>query len=108
MTSLSDLNLTLRHAITNSPWIGDNYKIHYNMSPLKNLSKIKTPTLIMSKLEDQRVTVTGSYKLYHALIANNITTKFIAYPGGGHFPSDPVNSKDVSDRWISWLKQYLE
>lgn len=107
MTSLSNMNLTLRHAITNSPWVGDNYEIHYNMSPLKNLSKIKTPTLVMSKVEDQVVTVTGSYKLYHALIANNIPTKFIAYPGGGHFPSDPINRKDVYDRWISWLKKYL-
>ena len=108
MTSLSNMNLTLRHAITNSPWIGDNYQIHYDMSPLKNLSKIKTPTLVMSKVEDQVVTVTGSYKLYHALIANKIPTKFIAYPGGGHFPYDPVNRKDVSDRWISWLKLYLD
>ncbi|WP_019668962.1 S9 family peptidase [Eudoraea adriatica] len=107
MTSLSNMNLTLRHAITNSPWVGDNYKDHYNMSPLKNLSKIKAPTLVMSKVEDQVVTVTGSYKLYHALLANNIPTKFIAYPGGGHFPSDPINRKDVYDRWISWLKEYL-
>jgi dipeptidyl aminopeptidase/acylaminoacyl peptidase len=108
MTSLSSMNLTLRHAITNSPWVGDNYQIHYNMSPLKFLSKIKTPTLIMSKVEDQVVTVTGSYKLYHALLANDIPTQFIAYPGGGHFPSDPVNSKDVYDRWLSWLKKYLD
>ncbi|MGB5665137.1 S9 family peptidase [Eudoraea sp.] len=107
MTSLSSMNLTLRHAITKSPWVGDNYKDHYNMSPLKNLSKIKTPTLVMSKVEDQVVTITGSYKLYHALLANNIPTKFIAYPGGGHFPSDPINRKDVYDRWISWLKEYL-
>jgi dipeptidyl aminopeptidase/acylaminoacyl peptidase len=107
MTSLSNMNLTLRHAITNSPWVGDNYKDHYNMSPLKNLSNIKTPTLVMSKVEDQVVTVTGSYKLYHALLANNIPTKFIAYPGGGHFPSDPINRKDVYDKWISWLKKYL-
>jgi len=108
MTSLSNMNLTLRHAIAKSPWVGDNYKSFYNMSPLKNLSKIKTPTLVMSKVEDQVVAVTGSYKLYHALLANNIPVKFIAYPGGGHFPSDPVNSKDVYDRWISWLKKYLD
>ncbi|MFT4786335.1 MAG: dipeptidyl aminopeptidase/acylaminoacyl peptidase [Cyclobacteriaceae bacterium] len=108
MTSLTSMNLTLRHAITNSPWVGDNYKVHYEMSPLKNLSKIKAPTLVMSKVEDQIVSVTGSYKLYHALIANNIPTKFIAYPGGGHFPSDPINRKDVYDRWINWLQIYLD
>ncbi len=108
MTSLSRMNLTLRHAITNSPWIGENYQLHHDMSPLRYLPDIKTPTLIMSKVEDQVVSVTGSYKLYHALLANDIPVKFIAYPGGGHFPSDPVNRKDVTDRWIKWLKDYMD
>ncbi len=107
MTSLTRMNLTLRHAITNSPWVGDNYELHFDMSPMKNLAKIQTPTLIMSKVEDQIVSVTGSYKLYHALLANHIPTKFIAYPGGGHFPSDPLNQKDVYDRWVGWLEHYL-
>lgn len=107
MTSLTRMNLTLRHAITTSPWVGDNYKEHYAMSPMKNLSKIKVPTLVMSKVEDQIVSVTGSYKLYHALVANKVPSKFIAYPGGGHFPSDPANRKDVYDRWIAWLENYL-
>ncbi len=107
MTSLSRMNLTLRHAITNSPWVGNNYQLHYEMSPLKNLSRIKVPTLVMSKVQDQTVSVTGSYKLYHALLANKIPTQFFAYPGGGHFPADPVNRKDVYDRWVRWLEKYL-
>ena len=101
------MNLTLRHAITNSPWVGNNYQLHYEMSPLKNLSRIKVPTLVMSKVQDQTVSVTGSYKLYHALLANKIPTRFFAYPGGGHFPADPVNRKDVYDRWVRWLEKYL-
>ncbi|MBC8033531.1 MAG: prolyl oligopeptidase family serine peptidase [Chitinophagaceae bacterium] len=78
------------------------------MSPISNLSKIRTPTLIMSVVSDERVSITGSYKLYHALKANDVPVQFIAYPGTGHFPSDPINANDVYKRWTSWLKKYLD
>jgi dipeptidyl aminopeptidase/acylaminoacyl peptidase len=108
MYSLSDLNRMRRHAITDSPYKGDNYLTAIKNSPISNFSKIRTPTLIMSDTDDSRVTVTGSYKLFGALRDNNVPVKFIAYPTGGHFPSDPVRYADVYQRWIEWLKIYLD
>jgi len=105
--SLGDLNRMRRHAITDSPYKGDNLKLAQEQSPLTNLSKIVTPTLVMSKTEDARVSITGSYKLYHALRDNGIETQFIAYPGPGHVVSDPVRSIDVHQRWLGWLEKYL-
>ncbi len=107
MSSLTDLNVMIRHALTSSPWKGDNYKKYYEMSPISNLSKVRTPTLIMSVVSDERVSITGSYKLYHALKANDVPVQFIAYPGTAHFPADPVNANDVYQRWTLWLKKYL-
>jgi dipeptidyl aminopeptidase/acylaminoacyl peptidase len=107
MYSLSDLNRMRRHAITDSPYKGDNLKSAYEQSPIKNFSKLKTPTLVMSKVADSRVSITGSYKLYNALRDNGIPTQFIAYPGSGHLVTDPVRSKDVYDRWLSWFEKYL-
>lgn len=107
MYSLNDLNRMRRHAITDSPYKGDNLMKALEQSPLMHLSKIRTPTLIMSKTGDARVTITGSYKLYGALRDNNVPVQFIAYPGPGHFPSDPVRSLDVYTRWIGWLEKYL-
>ncbi|MDW3195776.1 MAG: S9 family peptidase [Cytophagales bacterium] len=107
MYSLNDLNRMRRHSIVESPYVGDNLTWAYENSPISNFSKLKTPTLIMSKTGDARVTITGSYKLYGALRDNNVPVEFIAYPGPGHFPSDPVRSLDVYTRWIGWLEKYL-
>lgn len=107
MYSLSDLNRMRRHAITGSPYTGDNLMKAYEQSPIIHFSKLKTPTLIMSKTGDYRVSITGSYKLYGALRDNNVPVEFVAYPGPGHFPSDPVRSMDVYSRWISWFQKYI-
>jgi dipeptidyl aminopeptidase/acylaminoacyl peptidase len=107
MYSLSDLNVIRRHAITDSPWTGENAKKYFAQSPVAHLSKIRTPTLIMSNSGDSRVPVIGSYKLFHALRDNNVPVKFVVYPIGGHFPGDPVRSRDVNKRWLEWLNQYL-
>ena len=108
MTSLTDNNVAIRHAITTSPWKENNLKKYYEMSPIINLSKAKAPTLVMSVVGDERVSITGSYKIYHALKANDVPVQFIAYPGSTHFPTDPANQNDVYQRWVMWLKKYLD
>jgi dipeptidyl aminopeptidase/acylaminoacyl peptidase len=108
MYSLSDLNRMHRHAITASPYFGENLKSAQEQSPLKHFSKIRTPTLIMSKSNDSRVAITGSYKLWNALRDNGVKTQFIVYPGSGHLVTDPVRSQNVYDRWLNWLVQYLQ
>lgn len=107
MSSLTDLNVMTRHAITASPWVGDNLRRALEMSPLLNLPRIRTPTLILSNTGDVRVVVTGSYKLLQALKANDVPVQFIAYPISGHSPSDPIRQMDVDRRWVEWLGRYL-
>ncbi|HEY5692156.1 MAG TPA: S9 family peptidase [Cyclobacteriaceae bacterium] len=108
MYSLNDLNRMRRHAIVESPYASEsNLEWAYKNSPIWHFSKIKAPTLIMSKTADSRVTVTGSYKLFGALRDNGVETKFIAYPGPDHFPADPVRSMDVYERWIGWIESHL-
>lgn len=108
MYSLNDLNRMRRHAIVESPYVDNNIQWAYQNSPIWNFHKVKVPTLIMSKTSDNRVTITGSYKLYGALRDNNVPVQFIAYPGGDHFPRDPVRANDVYQRWIEWLDKYLK
>lgn len=105
--NLSDGNVAW-NLVGGSPWTGDRQKIYAANSPITYATKIRAPTLIMSKTQDFRVPSGQSYMLYHALKDNGVTTQFIAYPGRGHFPGDPVRSMDVFRRWADWLRQYLD
>ena len=61
----------------------------------------------LSTTGDERVTVSQSYKLYHALKDNGVEVKFVVYPVGGHFPGDPVHRRDVRRRWVSWIAEHF-
>jgi dipeptidyl aminopeptidase/acylaminoacyl peptidase len=107
MYALTDLNVMRRHAITDSPFVGDNLRKYMAMSPLVHLSKARTPTLVMSTTGDVRVVVTGSYKIHRALKDNGVPVEFVAFPGGGHSPADPVRHLERDRRWVEWLARWL-
>jgi len=106
--NLGDSNIRRASALGGSPWTDPKRLESYRVqSPMTYASRIKAPTLILSNTGDYRVTITQSYRLYHALRDNNVTTQFIAYPLGGHSPTDPVHIRDVDRRWVEWLTKYL-
>jgi dipeptidyl aminopeptidase/acylaminoacyl peptidase len=90
------------------PWSPANTAEWREQSPITDAPLATTPTLIMGDIGDNNVTITNSFKLYHALKDNGTTVKFIAYPVMGHFPSDPVRAEDVQKHWLAWLEQYLK
>jgi dipeptidyl aminopeptidase/acylaminoacyl peptidase len=90
------------------PWNPANTAEWREQSPIADAPQATTPTLIMGDIGDNNVTITNSFKLYHALKDNGTTVKFIAYPVLGHFPSDPVRAEDVEKHWLDWLEQYLK
>jgi len=106
--NLADFNVTERYIFSGSPYVGENMKEYREQSPITYAAHIKAPTLVLSDTGDFRVTITQSYQLYHALKDNGMTTRFFAYPVGGHFPNDPVREMDVYRRWSDWLMQYLK
>jgi dipeptidyl aminopeptidase/acylaminoacyl peptidase len=106
--NLGDSNVRRAAAFGGSPYLENRMAVYLEQSPITYAGKIRTPTLILSDTGDYRVTVTQSYKLYHVLKDNGVTTKFIAYPVPGHSPADPVRQRDIDRRWIAWLSQYLE
>ncbi len=105
--NLSDGNVSWKLA-GGSPWTGDRQKAYAENSPITYAPRIRAPTLIMSNTQDFRVPTGQSYMLYHALKDNGVTASFIAYPGRGHFPGDPVRTMDVFRRWAEWLRPYLD
>jgi dipeptidyl aminopeptidase/acylaminoacyl peptidase len=81
---------------------------YIDQSPITYAHKTKAPTLILANTEDPRVTVTQSYKLYHALMDNGVTTRFIAWPLPAHNASDPIRQREVSKYWMAWVDKYLQ
>ena len=67
----------------------------------------RTPTLILALTGDYRVPITQSYRLYHVLRDNGVPAKFFAYPLPGHNAADPIHQRDIDQRWVAWLRQYL-
>jgi dipeptidyl aminopeptidase/acylaminoacyl peptidase len=106
--NLADFNVRARFSFGGSPWTEGRERGYRDQSPITYANRIRTPTLILSNTGDARVPITQSYKLYHALRDNGVTTQFIAYPIPGHFPDDPVRIRDVYRRWIEWLDRYLQ
>jgi len=106
--NLGDANVRRGAAFGGSPWTDPKrMQAFMDQSPIAYVSKIRTPTLVMTNTQDYRVPPTQSFKLYHALKDNGVPTKFIGYPIFGHNANDPVRSRDVQRRWIGWIEQYF-
>lgn len=105
--SMADLNTWAGLGLGGSPFLNDNASNYSRQSPIAYAHKIRTPTLILSDVGDERVPISQSYKLYHALKDNGVEVKFIAYPVTGHFPPDPVHQRDLSRRWVEWIADHF-
>jgi len=103
--SMADMNVWAGFGLGGSPWLNDNAANYWRQSPMAYAHRIRTPTLILSDTGDERVTVSQSYKLFHALRDNGVEVSFIAYPVPGHFPGDPVHQRDVRRRWVEWIAE---
>ena len=101
--SMADMNTWAGFGLGGSPWLNDNAMNYWRQSPMAYAHRIRTPTLILSNTGDERVTVSQSYKLYHALKDNGVEVSFIAYPVAGHFPADPTHQRDIRRRWVNWI-----
>jgi dipeptidyl aminopeptidase/acylaminoacyl peptidase len=104
---LGDGNVNVANAIGGSPWVGNNMQKYIEQSPITNANKITAPTLVLANTADPRVPVSQSYKLYHALKDNGVTTKFLAWPIPAHNASDPVRQMELRKVWIGWMDTYL-
>ncbi len=106
--SMADMNVWAGEGLDGSPWLNGNAMNYWRQSPMAYAHEIRTPTLILHATGDERVTVTQSYKLYHALKDNGVETRFFAYPVSGHFPPDPVHRRDVRRRWVDWVAEHFK
>ncbi len=88
------------------PWEkSDHYR---ESSPLYNLDKVQTPTLIHVGGEDPRVPVAHSRALYRALYHYlNVPVELVVYPGEGHGLSTYENRLAKMEWDLKWFETHL-
>jgi dipeptidyl aminopeptidase/acylaminoacyl peptidase len=91
-----------------TPWTKAGRQLYADESPITYASRIQTPLLILSDVGDQRVPITQSFALYHALHERGKTVEFMAWPRNGHFPADPVGQESVLKAWSGWFDRWLK
>ena len=108
MYNLGDGSVSIRYLFGGSPWTGDRAKAYREQSPITYASRIRTPTLVMSNMEDFRVPPTQAMALYHAMKDNGVETEFIGFTGRTHASGDPVNSRERARLWMDWVKRHID
>jgi dipeptidyl aminopeptidase/acylaminoacyl peptidase len=103
----SDANVWAGYGVGGSPWREGQAANYWRQSPIAHAHEAKTPTLILANAGDRRVTISQSYKLYHALKDNSVEVAFVAYPVDAHVPVDPVHERDIRRRWVDWIERHL-
>ena len=77
-------------------------------SPLYDLDKVKTPTLIHVGAEDARVPAAHSRTLYRALKHYlHVPTELVVYPGAGHGLTTYTHRKAKMEWDLKWFERYV-
>src|SRR5439155_11453912 len=72
--------------------LGDPYDQHAKydeLSPITNIRKCHTPTLLLHGEQDEEVPIGQSYEFYYALKNLGVETEMVVYPREGHNIGEP-------------------
>ncbi|CAF0855789.1 unnamed protein product [Adineta steineri] len=81
--------------------------IYQNESPMYQLDRVRTPTLITTGENDVRVSTSQSYMLERGLFYRGVPVKLITFPNEGHaLTNNPWHGKIKVREELKWLKKY--
>jgi len=94
----TDIHPFTRHYLKATPW--DDMGIYLKTSPMTNIKKARTPTLIQHGEFDRRVPIPNAYELFQGLQDVGVPTKLIVYKGFGHGITKP--KERLAAMWHNW------
>jgi len=71
-----------------------------------NLSKYKTPMLVVQNDLDFRCPIGQGHELFQALQRQGVPSRFVNFPDEGHWVSKSANSIAWHNEVFAWLKKY--
>jgi dipeptidyl aminopeptidase/acylaminoacyl peptidase len=97
------------HDMAGTPWTHpESYQKWSPSTYAGDLSKYRTPTLVICGELDYRVPYTQSLEFFTALQRQNVPSKLVVYPDEGHWILKPQNSQLWYKTFSDWLAAYLE
>jgi len=94
----TDITPFTRQYLQATPW--SDMEIYLKTSPMTNINKASTPTLIQHGEFDKRVPIPNAYELYRGLQDRKIPSKLIVYKGFGHGITKP--KERLAAVWHNW------
>lgn len=91
------------------PW--DNYKLYDDLSPIRHVNKVKTPTLMVQSEEDFRTPMANAELWFIALKKQNVPVELVRYPRSTHELSragEPWLLVDRLGRLRQWFSYWLQ
>lgn len=94
----TDITPFTRQYLKSTPW--QDMEVYLKTSPMTNINKARTPTLIQHGEFDRRVPISNAYELYRGLQDRNVPSKLIVYKGFGHGITKP--KERLAAIWHNW------
>ncbi|MGI8598609.1 MAG: prolyl oligopeptidase family serine peptidase [Chitinophagaceae bacterium] len=101
----TDITPFTRQYLQATPW--DDMEIYLKTSPMTNINKATTPTLIQHGEFDKRVPIPNAYELYRGLQDRGVPSKLIVYKGFGHGINKPKERLAATWHNWQWFNKYV-
>lgn len=104
--SLSDINhgVAAQWEFRGDPW---NQPEHFDrVNPIRYVTQVKTPLLLLHGQADARVPFAESVQLYRALRDLGREVEFWAYPREDHGFTEGAHRTDYVKRWVDWYDEH--
>src|SRR5574343_48119 len=101
----TDITPFTRQYLKATPW--SDMDIYLKTSPMTNINKASTPTLIQHGEFDKRVPISNAYELYRGLQDRGIPSKLIVYKGFGHGINKPKERLAAIWHNWQWFNKYI-
>lgn len=101
----TDITPFTRQYLQATPWSDPG--IYAKTSPMTNINKASTPTLIQHGEFDRRVPIPNAYELYRGLQDRGIPSKLIVYKGFGHGITKPKERLAAIQHNWDWFATYV-
>ncbi len=94
----TDITPFTRQYLQATPW--KDMAVYLKTSPMTNINRASTPTLIQHGEFDRRVPIPNAYELYRGLQDRAVPSKLIVYKGFGHGITKP--KERLAAVWHNW------